>query len=47
MSMRATPESARNNAQIVQYVARHFRNLKRFATVAAAEGDGLMTVVSP
>jgi hypothetical protein len=36
-----------NNAQMMQYVARHYRNLKRFVALAAAKGDGLMTAVSP
>jgi hypothetical protein len=35
-----------NNAQMMQYVASHFRNLKRFLALAAAEGDGMMTCVS-
>jgi uncharacterized protein DUF1877 len=41
----AVPE-AWNNAQMMQYVARHFRKLKRFVALAAAKGDGLMTSVS-
>jgi hypothetical protein len=41
----AVPE-AWNNAQMMQYVAWHFRNLKRFVALAAAKGDGLMTYVS-
>ncbi|MBV9563799.1 MAG: hypothetical protein JOY90_25640 [Bradyrhizobium sp.] len=38
--------AAWNNAQMMQYVASHFRNLKRFLSVAAAKGDGLMTRIS-
>ena len=41
----AVPE-AWNNPQMMQYVARHFRNLKRFVALAAAKGDGLMTYIS-
>ena len=40
----AVPETW-NNAQMMQYVAWHFRNLKRFVALAAAKGDGLMTAV--
>jgi hypothetical protein len=36
-----------NNAQMRQYIARHFRNLKRLVALAAAKGDGLMTHTSP
>jgi hypothetical protein len=31
---------------MMQYVAWHFRNLKRFVALAAAKGDGPMTYVS-
>ena len=41
----AVPETW-NNAHMMQYVAQHFRNLKRFVALAAAKGDGLMTYVS-
>src|SRR5262245_34690353 len=41
----AVPE-AWNNAQMTQYVAGHFRNLRRFVALAAAQGDGLMTTIS-
>jgi hypothetical protein len=36
-----------NNAQMTQYIARHFSNLKRLVALAAAKGDGLMTCTSP
>ena len=41
----AVPESW-NDAQMKQYVAGHFRNLRRFVAFAAAKGDGLMTTIS-
>ena len=41
----AVPESW-NDAQMKQYVAGHFRNLRRFVALAAAKGDGLMTTIS-
>jgi hypothetical protein len=41
----AVPE-AWNNEQMTQYVAGHFRNLRRFVVLAAAKGDGLMTNIN-
>jgi hypothetical protein len=36
-----------NDAQMKHYVGRHFRNLKRLVTLAAAKGNGLMTLTGP
>jgi len=41
----AVPE-AWNNTQMMEYVAGHFRNLRRFLALAAAKGGGLMTTIS-